>query len=137
MFNQVAGTVIPVGISRKYFVDLWMMYWFTGIIRHKILFGNISHIFRLIAFRKQVVERLVLFGANIFRNRFIPVVGIVKYRINIKHHTAKWIYPVLDYLSNLISSASHNQGSTNSRYQLGTRNICRLAATYPIRQTVF
>jgi hypothetical protein len=54
-----------------------------------ILLGNIGDVFALSIFREQMIERLILVRSHLGRNRLIPLLGVVEFRIDVEHDAAK------------------------------------------------
>jgi hypothetical protein len=63
--------------------------------------GGAGHVFRFRVLGEQVIERLILMRANLFRNRQPPFLGVVEFRIDVEDHATEGEDPVADDLSDL------------------------------------
>ena len=76
------------------------------LIRHQILFGDISDIMSALIFGEQMVIGLILGRANLFGDGFVPVFGIGENRVDIEHNAAKIKQAVADNLADLVFSGA-------------------------------
>jgi hypothetical protein len=73
-----------------------------GCVRDEVLLRNIGYVFSFLVFGEQVVERLILAGPDFLGNGLVPLLGIVKFGIDVEDHPAKWKEAVPYHLSKLI-----------------------------------
>src|ERR1700740_328002 len=67
----------------------------------RVLLGDGGDVLGLRVLGEQVIERLVLARTPVGRNRLVPFVGVVEFRIDVEDHAAKRIEPVADDLTDL------------------------------------
>ncbi len=93
------GHVVAVGIAYKYLVHLGMAYRLTVFVLEKILFGNIGDVFGFLILGEKMIKWLVAARTNFIGDRFVPFLGVRKFRIDIKNHATKRKYPVAHKLA--------------------------------------
>jgi hypothetical protein len=113
--QRIAGTVAPLVITVENFGDLGMTERLAGIVRQKILLGDVGHVFGFSVLREQMIIGLILVRTNIRRNRLIPFLGVAKERVDIEYYAAKRIDAMPDDLADGI---------------LGTANLIHLKEQY-------
>ncbi len=86
--------ILPIGKIVEHGGNGGMVHRATVFIGHQILLADISDIAAVRIFGEQMIERLILCRAYMFRDRVIPFVTICKYGINIEHHAAEIENPV-------------------------------------------
>ena len=84
-----AKRIFTVLIAAKQASNRRMLNRLITVVRYQVLLANIGDIATLAVFGEQMIEWLVLRRAHRFGNRFVPLVAVCKYRIDIEHHTAK------------------------------------------------
>ena len=80
------------------------------IIGHEVLFRHIGDVVGLIVFGQQVVERLFLARARLFRNGIVTFLSISKLRNYIKNDPSEGVLSVLYHLAQMVFCAGfeHN-----------------------------
>ena len=92
---SLAALVVAVEIV----AHLGVAHGIAALVNQQVLFGDIGNIFRLSVFSQQVIEGLVLAGADLGGNRIPPFFGVVEYRVDVKNDAAERKYPVTDNLA--------------------------------------
>src|SRR5215470_5268091 len=76
-------------------------------VGQQVLLGDIRDVFALRVLREQVIERLVLARPHLGRNRLVPFLGVVEFRVDVEHDAAEWKQPVADHLADLELGVAH------------------------------
>ena len=76
--------VEPVLERSKEIRDIRMLDRLTGIVSHKILLRDVSHIIALIILCQQVIKGLILDRTAVLGNRGIPLISVGKFWVHIK-----------------------------------------------------
>lgn len=72
-----------------------------AVIRHQIPFRDIGDIVGFVVLGEEVIIGLVLAGTDVLRDRFIPLVRIGKFWVDVEDHAAKVEKAVLNNLADL------------------------------------
>ena len=95
-----AGAISAVVRPFEDFAHLRMPNRLAGFVRHQILLGNIGDVLAVRVLGIEVIERLFLGGAHLGGDRTPPFLGVGEDRVDVEDHTAEWVEPVFDDLSN-------------------------------------
>src|SRR5271169_4900168 len=97
-----ARPIAALAVFHEDFRDLRMPHRLAGSVRQEILLGNVGDVFGYVVLREQMVERLILMRPDFGRDRLVPFVGIVEYRVDVENDAAERIEAVPDNLADLI-----------------------------------
>jgi len=81
--------------------------------------GNIGNIKTVVVLCQKMIIRLLFMRSTVFRDRFIPLVSIAKFRVNVKNNAPKRMLFMPNYLSEMIFCAfsKHCDHSVNCSFQ--------------------
>ena len=98
---------------------IWVSNRFTGLIFNQVLLRHIRNIKTVVVLCQKMIIRLLFMRSTVFRYRFIPLVSIAKFRVNVKNNTPKRMLFMPDYLSEMIFCAfsKHCVNSVNCSFQ--------------------
>lgn len=92
-------------------------------VRNQICLAHIGDIARVVVLGEQVVERLITFGPQIFRDRFVPFFAICKDGVDIEDHSTKIVKAVPYNLTNT-KTAAYLAGRNNCSASLARKELC-------------
>src|SRR5690606_6405552 len=81
------------------FRQLGMAQRLAGTVVKQVLLRHIGDVFRLFVLREKMIEGLVLGGPRSFRNRLIPFLCVVEFRVHVKNHAPERQQAVADDLT--------------------------------------
>ena len=99
--------VTAIAHPTKHVRHLGMRNGFSAVIDQEVLLRHVRFVRGRSVFRQQVIEGLILGGADILRDGLPPFLRIVEYRVHIKDDPPKRIDTELDDLPDLELGGSH------------------------------
>ncbi len=87
-----------------------VIHWTLLLVSDQILLADISDIARLSVLSEQMVEGLILGGADVFRDGIVPFLAVRKDWVDIKDHPAKRKDAVADDVPNAEACVGYRRG---------------------------
>lgn len=87
-----------------------VIHWSLFLVSDQILLADISDIARLSVLGEQVIEGLILGGADVFRDGIVPFLAVRKNGVDIEDHPAKRKDAVADDVPNAEACVGYRRG---------------------------